>query len=69
MDDGKREILLVVGAMLDHAPVPVMLPRQSDADERRDGSKTAKTLANAPSMSPEECTAQHDLQAGHELTA
>ncbi len=48
---------------------PVMLPRQSDADERRDGSKTAKTLANAPSMSPEECTAQHDSQAGHESTA
>ena len=69
MDDGKHDILPVAGAMLDHARVPVMLPRQSDADMRRDGSTTAKTVANPPSMSAEECTAQHDLQAGHESTA
>ena len=69
MDDGKREILLVAGAMLDHAPVPVMLPRQSDADMRRDGSATAKTVPNPQSMSAEECTAQRDSQAGHVSTA
>jgi hypothetical protein len=69
MDDGKREILPVAGAMLDHAPVPVMLPRQSDADMRRDGSATAKTVPNPQSMSAEECAAQHESQAGHEPTA
>ena len=42
MDDGKHDILPVAGAILDHARMPVMLPRQSDADMRRDGSTTAQ---------------------------
>ena len=64
MDDGKHDILPVAGAILDHARVPVMLPRQSDADMRRDGSTTAQTVPNPPSMSAEECTAPQDSQAG-----
>ena len=64
MDDGKHEILPVAGAILDHAQVPVMLPRQSDADMRRDGSMTAQTVPNPPSMSDEECTSPQESQAG-----
>ena len=64
MDDGKHDILPVAGAILDHARVPVMLPRQSDADMRRDGSTTAKTVPIPPSMSAEECTAHQDSQTG-----
>ena len=64
MDDGKHDILPVAGAILDHARVPVMLPRQSDADMRRDGSTTAQTVPNPPSISAEECTAHRDTQAG-----
>ncbi len=64
MDDGKHDILPVAGAILDDARVPVMLPRQSDADMRRDGSTTAQTVPNPPSMSAEECTAPQDSQAG-----
>src|SRR5271165_2788142 len=68
MDDGKHDILPVAGAILDHARVPVMLPRQSDADMRRDGSTTAQTVPNPPSLSAEECTAPQDSQAGHGST-
>ena len=64
MDDGKHDILPVAGAILDHARVPVMLPRQSDADMRRDGSMTAQTVPNPPSMSAEECTAPQDSYTG-----
>src|SRR5271166_6184864 len=64
MDDGKHDILPVAGAILDHARVPVMLPRQSDADMRRDGSTTAQTVPNPPSMSAEECTAPQNSQTG-----
>jgi hypothetical protein len=60
MDDGKHDILPVAGAILDHARVPVMLPRQSDADMRRDGSTTARRVPDPPSMSAEECTAPQD---------
>ena len=69
MDDGKHDILPVAGAILDHARVPVMLPRQSDADMRRDGSTTAQTVPNPPSMSTEECTAPQDSQAGNGSTS
>jgi hypothetical protein len=69
MDDEKHDVLPVAGAILDHARVPVMLPRQSDADMRRDVSTTAQTVPNPPSMSAEECAAQHEAQAGHESTA
>ena len=62
MDDGKHDILPVAGAILDHARMPVTLPRQSDADMRRDGSTTAQTVPNPPSMSAEECTAHQDSQ-------
>ena len=64
MDDGKHDILPVAGAILDHARMPVMLPRQSDADMRRDGSTTAQTVPNLPSMSAEECTAPQDSHTG-----
>jgi hypothetical protein len=64
MDDGKHDILPVAGAILDHARMPVMLPRQSDADMRRDGSTTVQTVPNPPSMSAEECTAHQDSQTG-----
>ena len=64
MECGKHDILPVAGAILDHARVPVMLPRQSDADMRRDGSTTAQTVPIPPSMSAEECTAHQDSRAG-----
>ena len=64
MECGKHDILPVAGAILDHARVPVMLPRQSDADMRRDGSTTAQTVPIPPSMSAEECTAHQDQRAG-----
>lgn len=41
--------------------MPVMLPRESDADMRRDGSATAETVPTQPSMSAEECTAHQIL--------
>ena len=44
MDDGKHDILPVAGVNPDHARVPVMLPRESDADMRRDGSMTGQTV-------------------------
>ena len=47
MDDGKPDILPVAGAILDHARVPVMLPRQSDADMRHDGSRVAPRCGGA----------------------
>ena len=57
---GKHDILPVAGASLDHALVPVMLPRNSDADMRRDGSATPPRVHIPPSMSAEECTARQD---------
>ena len=64
MEDGKPDILPVAGAILDHARVPVMLPRQSDADMRHDGSRVTPPLRRSgqtsPSMSPDECTAHQD---------
>lgn len=62
-ESGKHDILPVAGASLDHARVPVTMPRESDADMCRDGSTTAQTVQNQPSMSPEECTAHHILKA------
>jgi hypothetical protein len=57
MECGKRAILPVAGPGPDHARMPVMLPRESDADMRRDGSATAETVPIQPSMSGQECTA------------
>jgi hypothetical protein len=44
MESGKHVILPVAGAILDHARMPVTMPRQSHADMRRDGSTTAQTV-------------------------
>ena len=63
MDCGKHAILPVAGAILDHARMPVTMPRQSHADMRRDGSTTAQTVPNPPSMSAEDCTAHQDFAA------
>jgi hypothetical protein len=60
MESGKHVILPVAGAILDHARMPVTSPRQSHADMRRDGSTTAQTVLNPPSMSAEDCTAHQD---------
>ena len=64
MESGKHVILPVAGAILDHARMPVTSPRQSHADMRRDGSTTAQTVLNPPSMSAEDCTAHQDSQPG-----
>lgn len=68
MDCGKHDILPVAGASQDHAGVPVMLPRDFDADMRRDGSMTAQSVETPPSMSAEECTAHQDSHARHGWT-
>lgn len=60
---GKHDILPVAGASQDHAGVPVMLPRNFDADMRVDGSRTAQSVKTPPSMSAEECTAHQDSHA------
>ncbi|MBA4010954.1 MAG: hypothetical protein C0481_03735 [Phenylobacterium sp.] len=62
-ESGKHDILPVAGAIQDHAGVPVMLPRETDADMRRDGSSTAQSVETPPSMSAEECTAHQDSAA------
>ena len=41
-----------------------MLPRETDADMRRDGSRTAQSVETPPSMSAEECTAHQDSMSG-----
>ena len=41
-----------------------MLPRETDADMRRDGSRTAQSVKTPPSMSAEECTAHQDSMSG-----
>jgi len=64
MESGKHVILPVAGAILDHARMPVTSPRQSHADMRRDGSTTAQTVLNPPSMSAEDCTAHQDSRPG-----
>ena len=64
MESGKHVILPVAGAILDHARMPVTSPRQSHADMRRDGSTTAQTVPNPPSMSAEDCTAHQDSRPG-----
>jgi hypothetical protein len=56
-ESGKHDILPVAGASLDHAGMPVTLPRESDAVMCRDDSMTAQTVDTKPSLSPEECTA------------
>ena len=48
--------------------MPATSPRQSHADMRRDGSTTAQTVLNPPSMSAEDCTAHQDSQAGNGST-
>jgi hypothetical protein len=45
--------------------MPVMLPREFDADMRRDGSMTGQPVQNQPSMSAEECTACQDYVTGN----
>ena len=42
--------------------MPVTSPRRSHADMRRDGSTTAQTVLNPPSMNAEDCTAHQDSQ-------
>lgn len=69
MECGKRAILPVAGTGPDHARMPVMLPRESDADMRRDGSATAETVPIQPSMSAEECTAHQILIPARERDA
>ena len=59
-ESGKPDILPVAAVRPDHARVPVMLPRESDADMRRDGGTTARWSLE-PSTSPEECTARQHL--------
>jgi hypothetical protein len=68
MESGKHVILPVAGAILDHARMPVTSPRQSNADMRRDGSTTAQTVLNPPSMSAEDCTAHRDSKSGNGST-
>ena len=46
-DDGTHGILPVAGQP-DHAGVPVMLPRESDGEMRRDGSNAAFVQPNHP---------------------
>ncbi len=46
-----------------------MLPRETDADMRRDGSRTALSVETQPSMSAEECTAHQDSKPGAPLAA
>jgi|JQGF01.1.fsa_nt_gi hypothetical protein len=41
-----------------------MLLRETDADMRRDGSRTAQSVETPPSMSAEECTAHQDSMSG-----
>ena len=62
---GKHDILPVAGASLDHAGVPVTMPRESDAVMCHDGSMTAQTVHTKPPMSPEECTAHQFLKSAH----
>ena len=68
LECGKHDILPVAGASLDHARVPVTLPRDSDADMRLDGSTTAQTVQNQPSMSADECTAHRNLDVDEGTT-
>jgi hypothetical protein len=49
--------------------MPVMLPREFDADMRRDGSMTSQPVQNQPSMSAEECTACQDPVTGNGLAS
>ena len=44
LQNTEYDILPVAGVNPDHARVPVMLPRESDADMRRDGSMTGQTV-------------------------
>jgi hypothetical protein len=46
-ESGKPDILPVAAVRPDHAVVPVMLPRESDADMRRDGGTTARRSLRA----------------------
>ncbi len=62
---GKYDILPVADNCQDHARMPVMLPREFDADMRRDGSMTGQPVQNQPSMSAEECTACQDPVTGN----
>ena len=48
MEDGKYDILPVAGQKPDHAGAPVMLPRESDCDVRRDGSSAAPVQPRQP---------------------
>jgi len=58
MERGKHVILPVPGLGPKHARMPVMLPRTSDADMRRNGSNAAQPGGpTKPLPSAEECTA------------
>jgi hypothetical protein len=45
-----------------------MLPRETDADMRRDDARTALSVETQPSMSAEECTAHQDATRGADLS-
>jgi hypothetical protein len=59
-DAGSPISCLWPGASQDHAGMPVMLPRDSDAKMRRDGPSDRPTVPS-PSLSAEECTAHQTL--------
>jgi hypothetical protein len=66
MECGKHDILPEAGADPDLARVPVTMPRDSNADMRRDGSMTAQPVQTKPSMSADECTAHQTLKPNAE---
>ena len=59
MESGKHGILPVAGQGPDHAVMPVMLPRDSDADMRPGDGGPAPEAALRP-VSADECTAHRD---------
>ena len=64
-DDGTHVVLPVADALAvssDHARVPVMMLRQSDAKMRRDSSRPAIQQPINPSLSAENCTAHQASQ-------
>ena len=66
-ESGKPDILPVAGERPDHAVVPVMLPRDSDANMRPGEGAAAPADRKTP-VSADECTAHqnsHAVQGSH----
>jgi hypothetical protein len=61
-ESGKPDILPVAGQSPDHAVVPVMLPRDSDANMRPGEGAAAYADRKTP-VSTDECTAHQDSHA------